>query len=216
MHASFRRVRRCDSPAAPLGRPTVMSDTGLADAFAEAMRRSNCARPYEAQPGVFVRCQSRRSAVCPSCAAQYRGDWQRLARSGMYDADGQPVKGFRYYFITLSAPSFGAVHRAPTPCVDVRSRRHFCPKSSTLVCVGQSHGVGNCRVSHGLCDTEVARHPLPQGRIAHGTPPSALTDCSPVPNDPEASPSDRRSIPEWRRFGIDVESQRLELRPRDL
>nr|WP_087132899.1 replication initiator [Microbacterium esteraromaticum] len=33
----------------------------------------------------------------------------------MYDADGQPVKGFRYFFITLSAPSFGAVHRIPKP-----------------------------------------------------------------------------------------------------
>ncbi|MEP6477911.1 MAG: replication initiator [Rhodoglobus sp.] len=86
------------------------------------MRRSNCARPYEAQPGVFVRCQSRRSAVCPSCAAQYRGDWQRLARSGMYDADAQPVKGFRYFFITLSAPSFGAVHRVPKPWDKARRR----------------------------------------------------------------------------------------------
>ncbi|MER7525069.1 replication initiator [Microbacterium oxydans] len=97
-----------------------MSDSGLADAFAEAMRRSNCARPYEAQPGVFVHCQSRRTAVCPWCAAQCRGDWQRLARSGMYDADGQPVKGFR--FITLSAPSCGAVHRVPKPWDKARRR----------------------------------------------------------------------------------------------
>lgn len=102
-----------------------MPDPSLADAFAEAMRRSNCARPYEAQPGVFVRCQSRRSAVCPSCAAQYRGDWQRLARSGMYDADGRPVKGFKYFFITLSAPSFGAVHRVPKPW-DTKRLRCAC------------------------------------------------------------------------------------------
>jgi len=33
----------------------------------------------------------------------------------MYDADGHPVKGFRYLFITLSAPSFGTVHRVPKP-----------------------------------------------------------------------------------------------------
>lgn len=84
-------------------------------ALADAMRRSRCTRPYEVEPGVFVRCQSRRSAVCPSCAAQYRGDWQRLARSGMYDADGRAVDGFRYFFITLSAPSFGSVHRVPKP-----------------------------------------------------------------------------------------------------
>ncbi|WP_338144008.1 replication initiator [Microbacterium amylolyticum] len=69
-----------------------------------------------------MRCQSRRSAACPSCAAQYRGDWQRLARSGMYDADGRPVEGYRYFFITLSAPSFGAVHRVPKPWDKVRRR----------------------------------------------------------------------------------------------
>lgn len=100
-----------------------MPDSSFADAFADAMRRSSCARPYEVKPGVFVRCQSRRSAICPSCSNQQRGDWQRLARSGIWDADGQPVQGFRYFFITLSAPSFGAVHRVPKPW---DRKRHKC------------------------------------------------------------------------------------------
>ena len=72
-----------------------------------------CTRPFEVGPGISVRCGSRRRSECPSCASLWAGDSSRLARSGVYDADGQPVQGFRFFFITLSAPSFGAVHRVP-------------------------------------------------------------------------------------------------------
>jgi hypothetical protein len=83
--------------------------------FLDAARTSFCSRPFEATPGVFVRCQSRRRAVCPSCAELHRGDWTRIARSGIYDADGNAVVGHRFHFVTLSAPSFGQVHRVPKP-----------------------------------------------------------------------------------------------------
>lgn len=79
----------------------------------DAIRALFCSRPFESSTGVYVRCQSRRQALCPSCAELYRGDWARIARSGIYHPDGRPVVGFRYFFITLSAPSFGAVHRVP-------------------------------------------------------------------------------------------------------
>lgn len=91
----------------------------------DAIRALFCSRPFEASPGVYVRCQSRRRAACPSCAELYRGDWARIARSGIYDPDGHPVVGFRYFFITLSAPSFGAVHCVPKP-QDRRHRRCGC------------------------------------------------------------------------------------------
>lgn len=94
-----------------------MTSTGasglLSDDVLGAIRSHICARPYEVEPGRFIRCQSRRTAVCPSCAGLYRGDWQRIAGSGIYDADGHPLVGYRYFFITLSAPSFGSVHLVP-------------------------------------------------------------------------------------------------------
>ncbi|MFN3707360.1 replication initiator [Microcella sp.] len=60
--------------------------------------------------GVAVRCQSRIRSVCPSCAELYRGDWAAIARSGVFDG---PVRDFRFYLLTLTAPSFGRVHRVP-------------------------------------------------------------------------------------------------------
>ena len=69
-----------------------------------------CARPFEVQPGVFVRCKSRAKSKCPSCAELYRGDWAAIARSGVFDG---PVQDFRFYLLTLTAPSFGRVHRVP-------------------------------------------------------------------------------------------------------
>lgn len=119
----------------------MRSEEALADKFAESLRRTTCANPHEAQPGIYVSCQSRRTAVCPSCASLHRGDWQKLARSGMYDADGRPVPGFRYFFITLSAPSFGAVHRVPKPWDD---SKHRC----------------RCGTVHTSADTELSGLPV--------------------------------------------------------
>jgi hypothetical protein len=60
--------------------------------------------------GIAVRCQSRIRSVCASCAELYRGDWAAIARSGVFDG---PVQNFRFYLLTLTAPSFGRVHRVP-------------------------------------------------------------------------------------------------------
>lgn len=57
-----------------------------------------------------VRCGNRRPAVCPSCAKLARKDYQKLIASGFDDVDQQR---YRFYFLTLTAPSFGAVHRVP-------------------------------------------------------------------------------------------------------
>lgn len=103
-----------------------MTSTGasglLSDDVLGAIRSHICTRPYEVEPGRFIRCQSRRTAVCPSCAGLYRGDWQRIARSGIYDAEGHPLVGYRYFFVTLSAPSFGSVHLVPKWERDVGKR----------------------------------------------------------------------------------------------
>jgi len=76
---------------------------------------AGCVRPLEVSPGVFVRCGSRVKSQCPSCAELYRGDWAAIARSGIFDG---PVERFRFFLLTLTAPSFGKVHRVPRTAGD--------------------------------------------------------------------------------------------------
>lgn len=49
-------------------------------------------------------------SVCESCAELYRGDWAAIARSGVFDG---LAHDYRFYLLTLTAPSFGQVHRVP-------------------------------------------------------------------------------------------------------
>lgn len=71
---------------------------------------STCSNPYKLPTGVSVRCGSRSRSKCESCAELYRGDWAAIARSGVFDG---PVERYRFYLLTLTAPSFGRVHRVP-------------------------------------------------------------------------------------------------------
>lgn len=103
----------CSDPPLPCRSPGHRRDNLKFEAEIAALRERFCTRPIQIEPGISVRCGSRRWSQCPSCARLWAGDSARLARSGIFDADGLPVEGFRYFFITLSAPSFGAVHRVP-------------------------------------------------------------------------------------------------------
>lgn len=79
------------------------------DEAPEAIARG-CLRPFKTVTGDLVRCGSRIKSTCGSCAELYRGDWAAIARSGVFDG---PVERFRFYLLTLTAPSFGKVHRVP-------------------------------------------------------------------------------------------------------
>lgn len=86
----------------------------MTDAFDAAdltgfARKRFCSHPVEVKPDVFVRCHSPLITHCESCATLNADDWRAIARSGIYDAEGRPVPGFAFAFITLTAPSFGEV-----------------------------------------------------------------------------------------------------------
>lgn len=88
-----------------------MRATTEEDATARAaVLARGCASPIRTATGVWVRCGSRIKSRCESCAELYRGDWAAIARSGVFDG---PVENFRFYLLTLTAPSFGRVHRVP-------------------------------------------------------------------------------------------------------
>lgn len=97
---------------------------------------SGCGRRFRTPSGAHVRCGSRVRSVCPSCAELYRGDWAAIARSGVFEA---PATDYRFYLLTLTAPSFGRVHRVPRG-----SERKRC----------------RCRVVHDAGDSDLRGVPL--------------------------------------------------------
>lgn len=95
-------------------------------------------------------CGSRRETRCPACATVYRGDARHLVRAGLVGGKGIPesVVGRPAIFLTLTAPSFGAVHAevAGGPCRSdpTSSRcRHGRPRSCTAQHDGDSEVVGS-------------------------------------------------------------------------
>ena len=138
---------RCSAPIRLAGeRLTVDRATGeIVERFASA----------DAPDGVvLVACGNRRVSRCPSCSTTYRRDAYSLVRAGLA---GDEVRGISAelanhprVFATLTAPSFGAVHRRV-----VRG-------ASTLPC---HRGASDATCSHG--------RPL-SCRIRHGQEDSAL------------------------------------------
>ncbi|MFG2071693.1 replication initiator [Nonomuraea maritima] len=65
---------------------------------------------------LLIRCGNRRASRCPSCSETYRRDTYHLIRAGLLGgAKGMPasVRTHPKVFATLTAPSFGPVHRGP-------------------------------------------------------------------------------------------------------
>ena len=98
----------------------LMFDAAAVSAWIEGLKDRLCWFPQLVSvDGVLqpVRCKNRRRSVCPPCSAVYRNDWLNIAYSGMFEEDGEPVEGYDFYFLTLTAPSFGEVHRLNNcPC----------------------------------------------------------------------------------------------------
>ncbi|MBO4162629.1 replication initiator [Micromonospora antibiotica] len=72
------------------------------------------------QGRVWASCGTRRAAICPTCADRYAADAWHLIHAGMSGGKGVPdtVARSTRLFVTLTAPSFGAVHNRPgkRPC----------------------------------------------------------------------------------------------------
>nr|WP_124439673.1 replication initiator [Kutzneria buriramensis]WKX12001.1 LysE family transporter [Kutzneria buriramensis] len=67
------------------------------------------------EPGerLAVRCRNRRASVCEPCAYLHAGDTFQLIRAGLSGGKNVPaaVRDRPRLFVTLTAPSFGPVHR---------------------------------------------------------------------------------------------------------
>lgn len=96
-------------------------NSDLLRGLADSLSSRECTRPISVErdgEAFQVRCGSRLVSVCPGCSAVAVGDWQAIVRSGLFDVG----LGYRFMLLTLTAPSFGAVHRVvkagrtPTTC----------------------------------------------------------------------------------------------------
>jgi len=67
---------------------------------------------------LLVRCRNRRATICPTCSRLHAGDTFHLVRAGLLGGKNIPatVRNRPRLFVTLTAPSFGPVHRAGKMC----------------------------------------------------------------------------------------------------
>ena len=105
---------------------------------------------------ILVRCMNRRASRCPSCAKLYQGDTYQLVKAGIAGGKGVPesVAANPQVFATLTAPSFGAVHKAIDQnepgevCKDRNPAK--CPHGRERGCL-QRHGPDDPLVGQPLC-----------------------------------------------------------------
>ena len=107
---------------------------------------------------IYTACGNRRASVCPSCAETYRADTFQLVTAGLVGGKGTPatVAAHPCVFLTVTAPSFGAVHAHRTdrtgrvlPC---RPRRDDtpCEHGASPAC-WQHHAETDPAVGQPLC-----------------------------------------------------------------
>ncbi|ERS23726.1 MAG: replication initiator [Cutibacterium avidum] len=86
---------------------------------------------------LFQRCGNRRESVCPSCSRLYARDTFEVIRCGVQGGKNIPetVADNPLVFLTLTAPSFGAVHgtRGGKPC-HPRREGQLCPHGRPQWC----------------------------------------------------------------------------------
>lgn len=146
----IRDVGACENPVWLSGRTLL-----VAIATGEIVTSwSSEETPFGAIP---VRCMNRRATRCASCSRLYAGDAFHLVRAGLSGGKGVPdaVSGHPLVFATLTAPSFGPVHRRPNPGrpTDVcRTRRGKprCPHGVPMTCQ-QQHASGDLLIGQPLC-----------------------------------------------------------------
>ncbi len=108
------------------------------------------------EPGerLLVRCRNRRASVCPPCSRLHAGDTYHLVRAGLAGGKTVPpeVRNHPRLFVTLTAPSFGRVHRTTADGKRCRPRRSTtcCPHDRPLAC-HLTHEPNDQTVGQPLC-----------------------------------------------------------------
>jgi hypothetical protein len=101
---------------------------------------------------VRIACKDRRAILCPSCAAVYKADAWFLVSAGLAGGKGMPetVAEHPRLFLTLTAPSFGQVHRA-TDDGSCHPSKGSCQHGLSRSCTTR-HEPDDERLGSPLCD----------------------------------------------------------------
>ncbi|WP_254708037.1 replication initiator [Streptomyces lunaelactis] len=108
------------------------------------------------EPGgrLAIRCRNRRESRCTPCSRLHSGDTFHLVRSGLLGGKSVPatVTAHPRLFVTLTAPSFGPVHRASEGGKPCRPRRDggTCEHGRPVGC-GLAHATDDPAVGQPLC-----------------------------------------------------------------
>ncbi|MFE2635601.1 replication initiator [Streptomyces scopuliridis] len=108
------------------------------------------------EPGerLLIRCRNRRATVCAPCSRLHAGDTFHLVRAGLVGGKSVPadVRERPRLFVTLTAPSFGPVHRATADGERCRPRRNagHCDHGRSLGCPA-AHDATDPLVGQPLC-----------------------------------------------------------------
>jgi hypothetical protein len=104
---------------------------------------------------VLTRCNNRRAALCPSCSDLYSRDTWQLIHAGLQGGHHDvpaTVTDHPQVFLTLTAPSFGAVHTvsATGGCHPRGARHRECPHGKPMWC-DRSHSHTDAQLGQPLC-----------------------------------------------------------------
>lgn len=141
------RVGNCAHPVRLIGRSdTVDARTGeLISIYSSE---------HESDGVTRIACGNRRASVCPACSRRYAADTWHLIHAGAAGGKGVPdtVATHPMVFATLTAPSFGSVHRADRAGQPCRPRRAktLCPHGRPTWCTHR-HATGDKQVGRPLC-----------------------------------------------------------------
>lgn len=108
------------------------------------------------EPGerLLVRCRNRRATVCAPCSRLHAGDTFHLVRAGLVGGKSVPtdVRERPRLFITLTAPSFGPVHRITGDGERCRPRRNAgrCEHGAPVSCPA-IHDAADPHIGQSLC-----------------------------------------------------------------
>lgn len=117
------------------------------------LRASGASSPSRGEPDgvLLVACKQRRETRCRPCSVTYRADAKQIVRCGIEGGKEVPdsVSSHPSVFLTLTAPSFGAVHRAADgPCHAGPPGR--CPHGRPRHCLRRHGGDGEL-VGSAIC-----------------------------------------------------------------
>lgn len=141
-----KRARGCTRPVRLHG-STALVDTTTGEI------REVYGSGQELDGVTYVRCGNRRAAVCPSCSEEYKGDAWHILACGLMGGKGVPaaVAERPCTFVTLTAPSFGPVHRSGrSGLCRPRRAKALCPHGRPLWCHRRHDASDHC-VGEPLC-----------------------------------------------------------------